>query len=180
MTEAKLKIPSKINKPEMRHSEAHRRSRPMKQLTTEVDRWLIDFLRGGTHVPFNRSVVDVEPYRRGEISFVATPPVDIVEKDDGYKLTAELPGADEQDVEIKFAEGTMTMEGQKEEDKEDERQDHLLSERRYGAFHRSFRVPEGVDADRIEATLKNGVLMVILPKTAEARKKQKTIAVKKA
>lgn len=60
----------------------------------------------------------------------------------------------------------------------DEKLDHFLSERRYGDFHRSFRVPEGVDTDKIEASFKNGVLMVVLPKTAEARKQDKRIAVR--
>ena len=131
MAEAAMK--SQVKRPAMKRSEVHLG----EQLRTEVDRLLSDFLRGYWHVPFRSSVVDVEPYWRGEISLGATPPVDIVEKHDGYKLTAELPGADEQDVEIKFSEGTLTIEGQKEEDKEDEKQDHFLSERRYGGFHRS-------------------------------------------
>jgi HSP20 family protein len=180
MAEAAKKLPVKTSRPTVRRSEVHRGSRPVEQLRTEVDRLLSDFLRGYWHVPFRRSVVDVEPYWRGEIAFGATPAVDIVEKDDGYRLTAELPGVDEQGVEIKFSEGSLTIQGQKEEDKDDEKQDHFLSERRYGAFHRSFRVPDGVDADKIEASFKNGVLIVALPKTAEARKQHKTIAVKKA
>ncbi len=83
MTEAAMEIPSKISRPPARHSEVHGRSRPVEQLRTEVDRLLGDFLRGYWHVPFRRSVVDVEPYWRGEISLGATPPVDIVEKDEG-------------------------------------------------------------------------------------------------
>jgi HSP20 family protein len=74
----------------------------------------------------------------------------------------------------------LTICGEKEGDKEERKKDYFLSERRYGSFKRSFRVAEGVDPDKIEATFKNGVLTVTLPKTAEARKKNKTIAVKAA
>jgi HSP20 family protein len=84
----------------------------------------------------------------------------------------------EQDVDITFSDDTLTLNVQKGEEKEDEAHDHFLSERRYGTFQRSFRVPNGVDADQVTASLKNGVLVVILPKTAEARKRQKKIAVK--
>lgn len=178
MTQAATKVPVKTSRPPVRHSPVHGASRPVERLRTEVDRLLDDFLRGYWHVPFKGSVVDVEPYWRGEISFGATPAVDIVEKDDAYKVTAELPGVDEQHVDIGFAEGTLTIKGQKEEEQEDEEQDHFLSERRYGAFHRSFRVPDSVDADKIEASFKDGILTVTLPKTAEARRKQKKIAIK--
>jgi len=180
MTEAATKMSVKTSRPPVRHSEVPGGPRPVERLRMEVDRLLNDFLRGYWHVPFRESVVDVEPYWRGEISFGATPAVDVVDKDDGYKVTAELPGVEQQDVDIRFADGTLTIEGQKQQEQEDERQDHFLSERRYGAFHRSFRVPNGVDADKIEASFKSGVLTVMLPKTAEARRKQKKITVKSA
>jgi HSP20 family protein len=60
------------------------------------------------------------------------------------------------------------------------KQDHFISERHYGDFHRTFRVPDGVDTDKIEATFKNSVLSVTLPKTAEARRKQKKVEIKSA
>lgn len=180
MTETATKIPVKTSSSTVRRPQMYGESRPVEQLRTEVDRLLNDFLRGYWHVPFRRSVVDVEPYWRGEISFGATPAVDIVEKDDEYKLTAELPGVDEQTVDIKFSEGTLTLKGKKEKEREDAELDYFISERRYGAFQRSFRVPNGVDADKIEASVKRGVLTVTLPKTAEARKKQKKIGIKNA
>jgi len=155
-------------------------ARAVDQLRTEVDRLLNDFLRGYWHVPFRSSVLDVEPYWRGKIGFGATPAVDIIEKDDDYKLTAELPGVEAQNVDIKFRDGTLTLKAQKEEDEEDQEHAHFLSERRYGAFHRSFRVPDAVDADKIEASFKSGVLTVILPKTAEARTREKKIAIDSA
>lgn len=163
-----------------RRSDMRGTSHPVEQLRTEIDRLLGDFLRGYWHIPFRRSAVDVEPIWRGDISLGATPTVDIVDKDDAYKLTAELPGVDEKQVEIGFSDSTLTIEGKKDEEPEDAGQDHFVSERHFGDFHRTFRVPDGVDPDKIEASFKNGVLSVTLPKTAESRRKQKKVEIKSA
>jgi len=177
MAEAVEKMPIRVSKPGSR-ARMRGGSQPVEQLRTEIDRLLSDFLRGYWHIPFRRSAVDVEPIWRGDISLAATPAVDIVDKDDSYKLTAELPGVDEKQVEIKFSDSTLTIEGKKDEEPEDAKQDHFVSERHYGDFHRTFRVPDGIDADKIEASFKSGVLTVTLPKTAEARRKQKKIEVR--
>jgi len=177
MGETAVRMPVKTTKSRFHHSKLAGRSRPVERLRTEIDRLVDDFLRGYWHIPFRNSAIDVEPYWRGEVTFGATPAVDIVERNDGYKLTAELPGLDPHNVTIRFANGTLTIEGDKEQTEEDEKLVHFLSERRYGAFHRSLRLPDGVEADKIEANFKNGVLTVTLPKTAEARKQEKTIAV---
>ncbi len=87
---------------------------------------------------------------------------------------------DEKDIEVKFSNGTLTIKGEKNEEKEEKKKDYYLSERRYGSFQRSFTVPDGVDEDKIEAAFKNGILTVSLPKTPEAQKKEKQIAIKKA
>ena len=179
MAEAVTKMPIRVSSAD-RRSGMRRTSHPVEQLRTEIDRLLGDFLRGYWHIPFRRSAVDVEPIWRGDISLGATPTVDIVDKDDAYKLTAELPGVDEKQVEIGFSDGTLTIEGKKDEEPEDARQDHFVSERRFGDFHRTFRVPDGVDPDKIEASFKNGVLSVTLPKTAESRRKQKMVKIKSA
>ena len=106
--------------------------------------------------------------------------VDVVDTEKAYEVTAELPGMDEKNVEVKLANGALTIKGEKKEEKEKEKnKDYHVSERRYGSFQRSFTVPDGVDEDKIEATFKNGVLTVSLPKTAEAQKKEKQIAIKK-
>ena len=179
MAEVAAKMPIRVSNAD-RRAGTHSASHPVGQLRTEIDRLLGDFLRGYWHVPFRRSAVDVEPIWRGDIGLGATPAVDIVDKDDAYKLTAELPGVDEKQVEIRFARGTLTVKGKKDEELDDADQDHFVSERRYGDFHRSFRVPDGVDPDKIEASFKNGVLSVTLPKTAESRRKQKKVEIKRA
>jgi HSP20 family protein len=86
---------------------------------------------------------------------------------------------DEKNVEVKFADGLLTIKGEKREKKEEKKKDYHLSERSYGSFQRSFTVPDGVDADKIDATFKDGVLTVTLPKTPEAQRKEKQIAIKK-
>ena len=86
---------------------------------------------------------------------------------------------DEKNVEVKFANGVLTIKGEKKEEKEEKRKDYHLSERRYGSFQRSFTVPDGIESDKIEATFKDGVLTVSLPKRPEAQKKEKQIAIKK-
>jgi HSP20 family protein len=178
MTEVATKVPVKTEKPEA--AKLHSQDRPLQTLRRQVDRLFDDFQRGYWHLPFSKTVFDVEPFWRGDVAFGAVPSVDIVEKDDAYRVSAELPGIAASDIDVKFSDGMLTIAGEKEEDKEEKKKDYFLSERRYGSFKRSFRVAEGVDTDKIEASFKNGVLTVTLPKTAEARKNTKTITVKAA
>ncbi len=113
-------------------------------------------------------------------TWAAAPAVDVAETEKAYEITAELPGMDEKNVEVKFADGVLTIKGEKQEEKEEKKKDYYLSERSYGSFQRAFQVPDGVDADKIEATFKNGVLTVTMPKSAEAQKSAKKITVKAA
>ena len=173
MAEAATKLPTK---PQEKESE--REWRPLATLRREIDRLFDDF-----HMwprPFGRTLFDVEPFWRGELSFGKAPAVDIAEKDKEYEITAELPGMDEKNIDVKFADGILTIKGEKTEEKEEKKKDYYLSERRFGSFQRSFQVPAGVDADKIDANFKNGVLTVVLPKSAEARKNEKKIAIKKS
>jgi HSP20 family protein len=154
--------------------------RPFESLRREVDRLFEDFQLGSWASPFGRSLFDVQPFWRGEVGWGKAPAVDIVEKEQAYEITAELPGMDESNIDVKFSDGTLTIKGEKRGEREEKKKDFYLSERRYGSFQRSFGVPDGVDADKIEANFKNGVLTVTLPKTAQARRSEKKIAIKKA
>ena len=106
--------------------------------------------------------------------------VDLAEPDTAYEITAELPGLDEKNIEVNLANGGITIKGQKKEEVEEKKKDYYVSERSYGSFERYFDLPDGVDADNIGATFKNGVLKVTMPKTAEAQKPAKKIEVKAA
>lgn len=106
------------------------------------------------------------------------PAVDVAEKEGLFEITAELPGLDEKDIEVKVAGGMLTISGEKKQEREEKKKDYYLSERRFGAFQRSFPVPAGADADHVEASFAKGVLRVTLPKTREAQKKSRTVSVK--
>ena len=80
---------------------------------------------------------------------------------------------------MKFSDGVLSIRGEKKEEKEEKKKDWYLSERRYGSFQRTFRVPDGVDPDKIAAKFKDGVLTITLPKTPEATKSAKTIPIGK-
>jgi HSP20 family protein len=172
MAEAVTKLPIKTEGQEPGPGEW----RPLAILRREIDRLFDDFGWGMMRRPA-RTPFDVEPFWRGELSFGKAPAVDIAENEKEYEVTAELPGLDENNVEVKFADGLLTIRGEKREEKEEKKKDYYLSERRSAA---SFQVPEGVDADKIAATFKNGVLTVILPKSPEAQKKERKISIKKA
>jgi HSP20 family protein len=151
---------------------------PFENLRREIDRAFDSFRLGTWDFPFGRRALELDlPWPR-EAGFALAPAVDVAEKDKEYEITAELPGMDEKDIEIKLANKTLTIKGEKKEKKEEREKDYYLCERRYGSFVRSFQLPEGVDAGKIEATFAKGVLTVKLPKTAEAQKSEKTITIK--
>jgi len=151
---------------------------PFEALRHEVDRLFEDFDRDFWRTPFRNSMFDVEPFWRRQLAGAATPAVDVVEKDNAYEITADLPGHDEKDVEVRLSNGNLTIKGEKREEKEEKKEDYYLKERHFGSFERMFRVPDGVDADKIEAKFNKGVLTVTLPKKPEAQKPSKKIEVK--
>jgi HSP20 family protein len=108
------------------------------------------------------------------------PAVDVAESEKAYEITAETPGMAEKTIEVKITRGNLTIKGQKQEEIEEKKKDYYLQERKFGSFERSFSIPEGVDTDKIEASFKNGVLRVTLPKKLEAQKAVKNIEVKAA
>jgi HSP20 family protein len=151
---------------------------PFASLRREVDRLFEDFDHGFWSAPFRRSAFDIEPFWQREFAFSGAPAIDIVEKDKAYEMTAELPGLDEKNIEVKLSNGDLMIKGEKKEDKEEKKKDYYLRERKFGFFERSFRLPEGVDPEKIEASFKKGVLTVTLPKRPEAQKPAKKIEVK--
>ena len=152
---------------------------PFEGLRREIDRLFADFDRGFWRSPFQRSVFNPEPFWPRQLTAGSTAPaVDIAEKDNAYEVTAELPGMDEKNIELKLANGSLTIKGEKKEEKEEKKKDYYLSERHFGAFERSFPLPEDIDTDKIEANFKKGVLTVKLPKKPEAIKPEKKIEVK--
>lgn len=112
---------------------------------------------------------------RGEM----TPAVDVAEDDKEVRLTAELPGMKEEDIEVVLRDDMLTVKGEKKSERKEDKENYHFTERRYGAFERTFRLPEEAEADRIEADFKDGVLNVTVPKKAAAKKAEKKIKVGK-
>jgi HSP20 family protein len=176
MAETTSKIPVKTEKSSAAMPQVWR---PFENLRREVDRLFDDFDSGFWRSPFRAPFFDVEPLRHGNGS-AAIPAVDVSETDKGYEITAELPGMDEKNVEVKLANGVLTIKGEKHDEKEEKKKDYYMRERSFGSFERIFAVPDGVDSEKIEARFNKGVLSVTLPKSPEAQKAEKKIAVKAA
>jgi len=123
----------------------------------------------------NRMFDDRLAVRAGE-SVGWTPACDIYEDGEAVALRFELAGVDPKDVDIRFENGVLTLRGERKLEGEDKRENYHRLELSYGAFTRSFSLPGTIDAEKIKAESKNGVLVVTLPKKAEA--KPKSIQVK--
>jgi HSP20 family protein len=106
------------------------------------------------------------------------PRTDITETDSALEVSVELPGLDQKEVDVSLTDSALTIKGEKKSDREESKKDYHLSERSYGAFHRSIPLPSGVDTGKASAEYKNGVLTVTLPKTQEALSRVKKIEVK--
>jgi HSP20 family protein len=152
---------------------------PFEGFRREIDRLFDDFGRSFWQ-PSQRSLFASAPLWGREMTWSTTPAVDVVESEKAYEIKAEMPGMDEKNIEVKVANGNLTIKGEKKEEKEEKKKDYYLQERKFGSFERSFSVPEGVDMDKIEAAFKNGVLNITLPKKLEAQKPAKNIEVKAA
>lgn len=101
----------------------------------------------------------------GETVTAWRPAVDLTESDEEFRLTAEFPGMSADDIEVEVQEGDLILHGEKEMKEEKEEEDLHVTERSYGEFYRRFTLPSSVDAEKISAEMKDGVLDVRLPKT---------------
>ncbi len=115
----------------------------------------------------------------GSKFFERAPTVDMSETDKGYEISAELPGMDEDDVEVTVAGDMLTIKGEKREEHEEKKKDYHLKERRFGKFQRSLHMPKDTDANKVQASFKKGVLNVELPRKGGAKKKGRKISITK-
>jgi HSP20 family protein len=141
-------------------------SNPFLALHRQVNRLFDDAFRGFDLTPFGND--------RWFDRAVGWPTIEVSETDKNVKVTAELPGLEEKDVQVELANGALTIKGEKRTETEDK--DRLFSERYYGRFER--RIPiDDVDEDKVSAAFKNGVLTVTMPKLPEIQSKVKRIAI---
>ncbi len=106
------------------------------------------------------------------------PVADITEDDNAYHVNMELAGLTKDDVKISFKDDVLTVSGEKKQEKKEETKNYHHLERRYGKFERAFRVNSDVIEDKIDATFKDGVLMIDLPKAEIAKPKEIEVKVK--
>ncbi|HLJ72442.1 MAG TPA: Hsp20/alpha crystallin family protein [Roseiarcus sp.] len=136
---------------------ATRRSDPFFALQRDMNRLFDDFFRGFDLTPFS-----------GDHG-AGWPNIEVSETEKDVKVMAELPGLDEKDVQVDFANGVLAIKGEKKTETDDK--ERLFSERYYGRFER--RIPvDDVDEDKVSATFKNGVLTVTMPKAAQSKVKR--------
>ena len=121
------------------------------------------------------NVLDDSGFSTGTETGHWAPSVDIRETDDALLLQAELPGIEKKDVQLEVKDGVLTISGERRYEKDVKEKNVHRVERAYGKFTRSFSLPTNVDADKVDASMKNGVLEVRLPKCESA--KPKTIAI---
>jgi len=105
------------------------------------------------------------------------PTVDVFQDKDSVLIKAELPGMKKEDIDITFQEGTLTICGERKQESEVKEGEVYRSERLFGKFHRTVSMPTKVDAEKIKASYKDGILSVQLPKAAEAKAKQIDVSV---
>lgn len=150
---------------ENRAPAAFRESDPFLALHREVNRLFDDVFRS-----FDAPVPSGRMHGWG-----TWPSVEVDETDDEIRVTAEVPGLEEKDMEVLLKDGVLTLRGEKRSESEDK--DHRFSERFYGRFARQISVGPEVDEDRVSAAFANGVLTVSLPKTEQAQSKAKRITI---
>jgi HSP20 family protein len=139
---------------------------PFLTLHREMNRLFDDVFRG----------LDVGPLASDRFLDQTTgwPSIEVSETDKDVKVTAELPGLEEKEVQVELANGVLSISGEKKTETKDT--DRRFSERFYGRFERSIPIEE-VDEDKISASFKNGVLTVTMPKSPQAQSKVKRIAI---
>ncbi len=106
---------------------------------------------------------------RDLVSSTWSPAVDIFETENAIVLTAELPGIEDKDIEIKLEGNTLSLKGERQLEEETREENYHRIERSYGSFYRSFTLPHYVDQDKIKAEHEHGVLKVFLPKKQDSR-----------
>jgi len=113
-----------------------------------------------------------QPDESGAITSAWHPAVDILDDRDAVKIVAELPGVKPEDVKLSLENSLLTIRGEKKQEAEERTERGHRYERSYGSFERTFMLPSTVDADKISAEYRNGVLTIAVPKAERARPRE--------
>ncbi len=134
----------------------------------DMNRLFDDFWRGSWLTPYGASEKEWSMFN---------PQIDVVETDTEVKVQAELPGLEEKDFEVSITQDTLTIRGEKKQEKEEKGRNYYRAERSYGSFQRMIPLPRTVDPDKVSAEFSKGVLTISLPKVA-AKEDRKKVVVK--
>lgn len=147
------------------------RPHPLMSLRDEVDRLFDNFFPSA----FGRSIFDVDPWRDRALRAMGdiTPHMDVTECANRYDVSVELPGMDEKDVTVKVQGDLLTIAGEKKAERTEDTDATHLTERSYGSFVRSLRLPDDADADGIKADYAKGVLTISVPKRPDGKNEKK-------
>ncbi|RKK03841.1 Hsp20/alpha crystallin family protein [Pseudoroseomonas wenyumeiae] len=129
---------------------------PFLNLHREMNRLFDDVIRGGG-VPAGSA-------GGGQASMLLAPHMDVSETDGEIRIQAEMPGVTEQDIDVSLNQDVLTIRGEKKQERKEERQGVHFTERNFGTFQRSLRLPFSINPDQVQARFENGVLTVTLPK----------------
>ncbi len=105
------------------------------------------------------------------------PAVDITEDENSFQIQADLPDVKKEDVEVSVEKGILTISGERKQEKEEKKQKYHRMERTWGRYERSFQLPDGVNADKVDAQFKNGVLTLRVPKTKQYKEEHRKIEI---
>jgi len=151
----------------------------VRRFAEQMDHIFEDFT-GGWGVP--AALRGRVPPRRNGGLMTATwrPPITVRERDNNLVIHADLPGLTKDDVRVDVAEGMITIEGERKEQREEKSEGQYYSECSYGSFSRSIPLPEGVDVSAAKAKFQNGVLEVMVPLPKEAKKEARRLEINEA
>jgi HSP20 family protein len=143
---------------------------PFSRIRHEMNQVFNDFFKDCTA----HSLTSIDQNKQ-----MMVPLVNIAESDTKYKISAEMPGINEKDIDLTIADGKIIIKAEKKNEIEDKKDQYYKAERSYGMYQRIFSLPEYVDADKIQAKFENGVLNIEIPKIKNSPPTIKKIAITK-
>ncbi|MGD0278914.1 MAG: Hsp20/alpha crystallin family protein [Smithella sp.] len=142
---------------------------PFYSLQRDMNNLFDNFFRGFDAAPRGFAAGDLERF---------TPSIDVKENEKEFLIKAELPGVEEKDIEVTVTDDSVTIKGEKKEEKEDKNKDYYYMERSYGSFSRAIPLEAQIESGKAEASFKNGILDIKIPKNQSAKAKGTKVPIK--
>ncbi|MES0872488.1 Hsp20/alpha crystallin family protein [Sinimarinibacterium thermocellulolyticum] len=148
---------------------------PLWRVHDEIDRVFDDFFRG-----FGLPSLFTDDWPRAGDGAMLQPRLDITETKNAYEISVEVPGVEQDDLELSVQDGVLIIRGEKRQEKREDGERYHRIERSYGAFQRELNLPADADADRIEANVRGGVVRIKVPRRADVASGARRIAISNA